>query len=50
MISDPGLPERKAERPDTAMGWRELCEVEAEERVLRGESLLLPGIAGTGKT
>jgi hypothetical protein len=50
MISDPGLPERKAEKPETAMVWRELCEVGAEERVLRGESLLLLGIAGTGKT
>jgi hypothetical protein len=49
MISDPGLPERKAERPETAMVWRDLGEVEAEEAVLRGESLLLLGIAGTGK-
>jgi hypothetical protein len=33
------------------MAWRDLGEVEAEERVLRGESLLLLlGIAGTGKT
>jgi hypothetical protein len=32
------------------MVWRDLGEVEAEERVLRGESLLLLGIAGTGKT
>jgi hypothetical protein len=50
MISDPGLPERKAERPETATVWRDLGEVEAEEAVLRGESLLLIGIAGTGKT
>jgi hypothetical protein len=27
MISDPGLPERKAERPETAMVWREVGEV-----------------------
>jgi hypothetical protein len=50
MISDPGLPERKAERPETDMAWRDLSEVEAEEAVLRGESLLLLGIAGVGKT
>jgi hypothetical protein len=50
MISNPGLPERKAEKPGTHTAWRDLGEVEAEERVLRGESLLLLGIAGTGKT
>jgi hypothetical protein len=50
MISDPGLPERKAETPETAMVWKDLGEIEAEEAVLRGESLLLLGIAGTGKT
>jgi hypothetical protein len=50
MISDPGLPERKAEKPDTHMAWRDLGEVDAEERVLRGESLLVLGIAGVGKT
>jgi hypothetical protein len=50
MVSDPGLPERRAERPDTRMVWRDLGEVEAEERVLRGESLLIVGIAGVGKT
>jgi hypothetical protein len=50
MISDPGLPERRAERPETSRVWRELGEVEAESAVLRGESLLLLGIAGTGKT
>jgi hypothetical protein len=50
MISDPGLPERKAERPATEMAWRDLREVEAEEAVLRGEILLLLGIAGPGKT
>jgi hypothetical protein len=32
------------------MSWRDLDEVAAEERVLRGESLLVVGIAGTGKT
>jgi hypothetical protein len=32
------------------MHWRDLEEVAAEERVLRGESLLVLGIAGTGKT
>jgi hypothetical protein len=46
MLSDPGLPERK----ETAMIWRDLGEIEAEERVLLGESLLLLGITGTGKT
>jgi hypothetical protein len=50
MISDPGLPERKAETPETSRVWRELGEVGAEEAVLRGESLLVLGIAGTGKT
>jgi hypothetical protein len=50
MISDPGLPERRAQRPETAMAWHDLIEVEAEEAVLRGESLLVLGIAGTGKT
>jgi hypothetical protein len=32
------------------MTWRDLDEAAAEERVLRGESLLVLGIAGTGKT
>jgi hypothetical protein len=50
MISDPALPERKAQRPETVMAWQKLSELEAEERVLRGESLLVLGIAGTGKT
>jgi hypothetical protein len=50
MISDPGLPERKAETPATAVAWTDLGETEAEEAVLRGESLLILGIAGTGKT
>jgi hypothetical protein len=50
MISNPGLPERNAERPETSRVWRELGEIAAEERVLRGESLLVQGIAGTGKT
>jgi hypothetical protein len=40
MISDPGLPERKAELPETAMAWKDLGEIEAEERVLRGERKL----------
>jgi hypothetical protein len=50
LVSDPGLPERKAETPETAMVWKDLDEIVAEEAVLRGESLLLLGIAGTGKT
>jgi hypothetical protein len=50
MISDPGMPERNAETPAAAVAWTDLGETEAEERVLRGESLLVLGIAGTGKT
>jgi hypothetical protein len=50
MQTEPGLPQRHAEPPDTKMQWRDLEQVAAEERVLRGESLLVLGVAGTGKT
>jgi hypothetical protein len=50
MHTEPGLPQRHAEPPDTKIQWRDLEEVAAEERVLRGESLLVLGIAGTDKT
>jgi hypothetical protein len=50
MHTEPGLPERRAEPPHAAMHWRDLDEAAAEERVLAGESLLVLGIAGTGKT
>ena len=50
MHTEPGLPQRRAEPPDTKLPWRDLEETAAEERVLRGESLLVLGIAGTGKT
>ena len=50
MHTNPSLPSRHAERPETGRAWRDLDEAEAEERVMRGESLLVLGIAGTGKT
>jgi hypothetical protein len=51
MKSDPALPRRESNPPiATQRQWRELSAVDAEGRVLHGESLLVLGIAGTGKT
>ena len=47
---DPSYPTRswEVELPNTA--WNDLTASQAEEAVLNGESLLVEGIAGTGKT
>ena len=50
MKSDPRLPSRCSDPPTPPQPWRDLDETAAEERVMRGESLLVLGIAGTGKT
>ena len=48
---DPKKPARSAaELCVPAMSWRGLSMEEAEHRVLRGESLLVQGAPGTGKT
>ena len=41
---------RESKPPSTERRWKDLGEQEAEERVMEGESLLVLGIAGTGKT
>ena len=43
-------PERHCELDQTPLAWRDLSEVEAGARVLRGESRLVLGIAGCGKS
>jgi hypothetical protein len=48
--TNPSLPQRRAERPETGRVWRHLGETAAEEAAMQGESLLVLGIAGTGKT
>ena len=44
------LRRRESEPPTTERSWRDLGEQEAEKRVIGGESLLVLGIAGVGKT
>ena len=52
MRCEPDVPKRSAETPRVPeLAWRELSQEQAMERVLvRGESLITLGIAGTGKT
>ncbi len=47
---NPGLPKRNASYTHTRDVMRELDQEEAMRRVLAGESLLIEGIAGTGKS
>jgi len=51
MLVDPELPRPQSETPKLLQrNWAELTSQEAEARVLDGGSLLVLGIAGTGKT
>ena len=47
----PAMPHRSTESPgNSGLAWEDLDLQSAEERVMRGQGLLLVGIAGTGKT
>jgi hypothetical protein len=50
MKMQPQGPKRVADYEHREFPWRDLTELQAEEAVMRGESLLVLGIAGTGKT
>ena len=48
--TNPGLPKRDVMYEHSQPAMREIDREEATRRVLSGESLLVEGIAGTGKT
>ena len=48
--SNPNLPRRTCELEHKQRAWSHLSPEEGERRVLEGGSLLVKGIAGTGKT
>ncbi len=50
MKTKPALPSRSWVLQEKSRAWSTLAPDEAERRVLEGESLLVVGIAGTGKT
>ena len=50
MKSTPQLPSRTWDLKELSRNWRTLSADEAEGRALDGESLVVHGVAGTGKT